>query len=80
MAFQYLKRGSKKEGDRFFSRVCCDRTKGNGLKLKEGRFRLAIRKFFTIKVAKHWHTLPREVMDALSLETFKVRLDRALST
>ena len=29
---------------------------------------------------RHWHTLPREVMDALSLETFKVRLDRALST
>ena len=29
---------------------------------------------------KHWYTLSREVVDALSLETFKARLDRALST
>ena len=37
-AFQYLKGGYKKEGDRLFSRICCDRTRGNGSKLKEGRF------------------------------------------
>jgi len=37
------------------------------------------KKFFTITVVKHWHRLPREVVDAPSLETFKARLDRALS-
>jgi len=33
-----------KVGGRHFSRVCCDRTGGNGLELKEGRFKLDIRK------------------------------------
>ena len=43
-----------------------------------GIFRPDLRKkFFTIWVVRHWRS--REVVDALSLETFKVRLDRALS-
>ena len=33
-----------------------------------------------IKVVRHWHTLPREVVDVPSLEAPKVRLDGALST
>jgi len=35
--------------------------------------------FFTMKVVKQWYRLPREVVDARSLETFKARLDGALS-
>jgi len=42
--FQYPKGSYRKEGDRLFIRVCGDRTRGNAFKLREGRFRLYIRK------------------------------------
>jgi len=52
----------------------------NGFILKERRCRVDIKKkFFTIRVLRHWNRLPRQVVDAQLLETFKVRLDWALS-
>ena len=47
-AFQYLKGAYKQEGEWLFMRLDSDRTRGSGLKLRQGRFRLDIRrKFFT---------------------------------
>jgi len=43
-AFQYLKGAYEKDRDKLFSRTCCDTTRGSGFKLKEGRFRLDIRR------------------------------------
>jgi len=58
VAFQYLKGSYKNEGDRLFSRVSGDRTRGNGFKLKEGRCRLDIRKkSFTVSLVRHWNRL-----------------------
>ncbi|KFW79175.1 hypothetical protein N305_04061, partial [Manacus vitellinus] len=52
----------------------------NGYKLKEGKSRLDIRKkFFTVRVVRHWNRMPREAVDAPNLAVFKARLDKALS-
>lgn len=63
-AFQYLKGANKKSGKGLFTTACRDRSRRNGIKLQENRFRLDIRrKFFAIKVVRHWHRLPPEVVD-----------------
>jgi len=70
----------RKDGEGLFTRVCSDSTRGNSCKIKEGRFRLDIReKFFTVRVVRHWHTLPGEAVAAPSLAVSKARLGGALS-
>jgi len=61
--------------------VCNDRTRSNGFKLKESNFRSGIKKkFFTLRLVRHWNRLPRAAVDAPSLEVFKARLDGALTS
>ena len=55
--------------------------RGNGFKLEEGRFKLDIgKKFFTVRVVRHWNRLLSEAVNVPSLEAFKARLDVALGS
>ena len=55
--------------------VDSNRTRGNGFTLRQGRFRLDIRRKFTQR-----NRLPKEVVGAPSLDAFKARLDVSLGS
>jgi len=77
--YKHLKGGCKKDEARLFSLVPSVRTRGNGHTLELRRFPLNIRKhFFTVRVAKHWHRLPRKVVESPFLEILKSHVDTGL--
>ncbi len=82
VAFQYLRGEYKQKGEWLFTRVDSDRTRGNGLRLKEGRFRLDVRgKFFTVRGVRCWNSCSERLwVPCPSLEVFKARLDGALGS
>ena len=83
-SFQYLKGAYNKAGrGGLFIRAGSKRTRGQGKMVSNWKRvdsdKDVRKKFFTVRVVRHWNRLPSEVVDAPSLEELKARLDGAVS-
>jgi len=77
--YSSLTGGGREGGFGLFSPVTINGTRGDGLKMRQGRFRLENGKnVFPERVVRAWTTLPRAVVESPSLEGFTNRVDVAL--
>ncbi|RMC11207.1 hypothetical protein DUI87_12122 [Hirundo rustica rustica] len=75
----FLKGVCRQLGVGLFLQAATDRMRGHSLRLRQGKYKLDIRKnFFTERVIKYWNSLPGEVVESPSLGVFRKRLDVAL--
>ena len=78
--FKYLKGCHTEDGQDLFSIILECRTRNNGLKLKEARFLLNIRKNVpAVRAVWQWNQLPQEVVSAPALEAFKRNVDNHMT-
>ena len=80
-SFQYLWRGCQEDRTWLFTAVHGGRVRDNCHQLKQGKFKLHIGKIFlTMRAIEQWNKLPSEAVQSPSLEVFKRRLDKVLSS
>ena len=75
--FKIMKGFEKVNYNSFFTLNNLGRTRGHNLKMVKSRNTLELRRnFFSQRVVDEWNSLPQEVVDAVSVNQFKNRLDK----